>query len=188
METLELIQKHPLKGSREFKLDNDEIHYVISSPLRNDSLSVVLSVLNAKPVTTGSMLAFVSQINKEPLVELFIDNPDKKTFDEFVEVLQQRITKEDFGRFSVTDDGVKVDVARLDESIAMIKQYVDPTEIESLLSTLSELRDKPTDLQCQRNVAEAFNVLGFAQGQVLNYAPYLSYLLSGSGEQTNFLG
>jgi len=188
MKTLELIQIHPLKGSREFKLDDDEIHYVISSPLKNDSLSVVLSVLDAKPIIEGSIMKFVSQINKEPLVELFIDRPDKKTFHQFIEVLKQRITKEDFGRFNIPENGVSVNVTRLDESIDMLKQYVDSTEVESLLAALATLRDKPKELECQRNVAEAFNELGFVQGQILNYAPYLGYLLHGSGEQTNFLG
>jgi len=188
MEILELIQKHPLKGSREFKLDDEEIHYIINSPLRNDELSVALNVLDAKPVTTGSILAFVSQINREPLVELFIDKPDKKTFDQFIEALQQRITVEDFSRFQITDKGVKVNADRLDESIRMLKRYVDPAEIDPLLTALFELQSNPNDVPCQQKVADTFNELGFVQGQVLNYAPYLSYLLSGGGEQSNFLG
>lgn len=182
METLELIQKHPLKGSREFKLDDEEIHYVIKSPLRDDALSVALHVMDAKPIVNGSTLAFVSQVNREPLVELFIDKPDKQTFDQFVEILKQRIAEEDFSQFNVTDNGVKVDAARLDESVEMLKQYVDPAEIEHLLTALSALQGKPSDIQCQRDVADAFNELGFVQGQVLTYAPYLNHLLYGNEE------
>ena len=188
METIELRQKHPEKGSREFKLDNEEIHYVINSPVQDDELSVALCVLDVEPVIEDSTMAFVSQVNREPLVELFIDNPNKQSFDQFVETLQQRIAAEDFGNFHVTDSGVKVDVARLDESISMLKQYVDPTEIEHLFAALFALRDQPTDVQCQRTVADTFNELGFVQGQVLNYAPYLNYLLSGNRDQSNFLG
>jgi len=188
METLELRQKHPLKGSRAFKLDNAEVHYVINSPLGDDELSVALSVLDVKPEITDSIMAFVSQVNREPLVELFIDKPDKATFDHFVKIMQQRIVEEDFSRLHVTDQGVNVDVARLDKSIGMLKQHVDPSEIESLLSALTILQAKPTDVECQRNVAEAFNELGFVQSQVMTYAPYLSHLLSGNGKPANFLG
>ena len=188
METVELIQKHPEKGSRAFKLDDEEIHYVIHSPLQDDELSVALCVLDTEPVIDDATLAFVSQVNREPLVELLLDNPDKQTFDEFVATLKQRIAQEDFGYFHVNDSGVNVDVDRLDESISMLKQYVDPTEIEPLFAALFALRGKPTDIQLQRNVADTFNELGFVQGQVLNYAPYLNYLLSGNGEQGSFLG
>ena len=189
METIELKQTHPDQGSREFKLDNEEIHYVINSPLRNDELSVALNVLDANPVIEGPIMAFVSQVNREPLVELFIDSPDKNTFDQFVATLQERITEEDFSRFQVSDKGVNVALDRLDESISMLKRYVDPTEIDSLLSALFALRDNPTDIPCQRAVADAFNELGFVQGQVLNYAPYLNYLLTGNSDQSsNFLG
>lgn len=183
METLELIQQHPLKGRREFKLDNSEIHYTIDSPLRNDSLSVALHVLDARPETRDSMLAFVSQVNREPLIELFLDEPDKKTFTQFVEVLQQKITAEDISRFHITDDGINVDVARLGEAISMLKQYVNPTEIEPLLSALTALQSTPNDVECQRNVAAVFNELGLLQGQVITYAPYITYLLSGSTVQ-----
>lgn len=188
METLELIQKHPLKGRREFKLDDEEIHYIISSPLRGeDALSVALCVLDAKPVVNGSILEFVSQINKEPLLEFFIDRPDKPTFDRFVNTLQKRIADEDFGRFYVADGGVNVDVGRLDESISLLKQYVEPAGIEPLLATLFALREQPDDVRCQRHVVAALNELGFVQGQVITYAPYLAYLLSGNGEQSGFL-
>lgn len=189
METVELIQKHPLKGSREFRLDADELHYTINSPLRDDeSLSVPLHVLEVKPVKTGSILAFISQVNKEPLVELFVDKPDKKTFDQFIETMQHRITAEDFSRFHVTDSGVKVDTARLDESIRMLKQYVDPNEIESLLAAMFALQSSPTDIQHQRDVADAFNELGFVQGQVITYAPYLTNMLFGNTEQDRVPG
>ncbi len=188
MDTLELIQKHTLHGRREFKLDAEEIHYVIHSPLRNDALSVALHVLDAQPVRTGSILAFVSQINREPLVELIVDKPDKNSFDSFIAALQQRISAEDFSRFHVSEQGVQVDLARLDEAVEMLQRYVDPTEINPLLSALSALQASPKDIACQQQVAAAFNELGFVQGQVLTYAPYLTHLLFGNDEQGSFLG
>lgn len=188
METLELKQEHPTEGSREFKLDAEEVHYTINSPLRDDELSVALHVMDAEPVVTGSTLTFLSQVNREPLLELLLDLPDKQTFDQFITTLKRRITEEDFSRFHVTDAGVNVDVGRLDESIRMLKQYVDPTEIEPLLSAMFALQSNPGDVQCQRNVADAYNDLGFVQGQVITYAPYLNYLLTGNRDQGSFLG
>lgn len=176
--TTTLLQKHPIKGKREFRLVDDEIQYTIQSPLKTESLSVVLNVLDSEPVISGSTLAFVSHVNREPLVELFLDRPDKESFEQFVKTMQQRIIEEDFGRFRVKDEGLNVDAVRLGESIDMLQKYVNPAEIDALLAALVELKAKPGDVQCQQNVAEAFNELGFVQGQVLTYAPYVNFLLS----------
>lgn len=177
---LTLIQKHPLKGSREFKLVDDELHYTIKSPFKTESLSVVLNVLDAKPVISGSTLSFISKVNNEPLIELFLNKPNKETFEQFVQTMQQRITEEDFSHFRVGDSGVDVDTVRLSESIAMLQKYVNPSEIDVLLSALVELKANPHDITCQNNVAKAFNELGFVQGQVVTYAPYISFMLSGN--------
>jgi hypothetical protein len=180
--TTTLLQKHPIKGTREFRLVGDELEYIIQSPLKKESLSVVLSVLDSEPVITGSMLAFVSQVNREPLVELFLNKPDKETFDEFVSTMRRRISEEDFGRLRVRDNRVAVDPDRVSESIEMLQTYVNPDEIDLFLSALVELKEKPNDVQCLVNVADAFNALGFVQGQVITYAPYINFLLSGDNE------
>jgi hypothetical protein len=136
--------------------------------------------LDPEPVISGSMLSFISMVNKEPLVELFIDKPNKEVFEQFVENIRLRIIEKDFGRFRVKDKGVDVDLERLNESIEMLQTHVDPTEIELLLSALVELKTKPDDVKCQNNVAEAFNQLGFAQSQVITYAPYINFMFSGN--------
>lgn len=174
--TATLLQKHPLKGTREFKLDGDEIHYTIESVLKSESLSVVLCILDPDPVVSGSMLSFVSLVNREPLVELFIDRPDKASFDAFVETLRSRITEENFSRLHVTDK--PVDVAGLRESIDMLLTYVNPEEIRPLLAAMHALAEHPADRNHLIAVADTFNQLGFVQGQVITYAPYLNFLLS----------
>jgi hypothetical protein len=181
--TTRLAQKHPIKGSREFELVDDEVRYIVKSPLRTESLSVVLNVLDPEPVRSGSTLSFVSQVNREPLVELMLDNPDRETFDRFVSTMQRRIIEEDFGRLRVPDKGVDVKVDAVTESIDMLRKYVDPQQIEALLAALEELKQKPDNRQCLKRAAEAFNALDFAQGQVLVYAPYINFLLSGAGAE-----
>ncbi len=183
--TTRLAQKHAIKGSREFEVVDDEVRYIITSPLRTESLSVVLNVLDPEPLISGSTLSFVSQVNREPLVELFLDEPDRETFNQFVSTMRRRIIEEDFGRLRVPDKGVHVNVDGVTESIDMLRRYVDPQEIEALLAALEELKQMSDNLHCLQRVAEAFNELGIAQGQVLLYAPYISFLLSGAGAEND---
>ena len=186
--TTTLAQKHAIKGSREFEIVDDEVRYTFKSALRTESLSVVLNVLDPEPVRAASTLSFVSQVNREPLVELFLDNPDKETFNQFVSTMQRRIMEEDFGRLRVLDKGVDVNVDGVTESIDMLLRYADLQEIEGLLAALNELRQKPDNPQSLKRVTEAFNELGFAQGQVLLYAPYVNFLLSGAAAESSRAG
>jgi len=178
--TSTLVQKHPIKGSREFQLTDDEIHYTIESPFKKVSLSVSLDILKDKPVISSSMLSFLSKVNKEPLVELFLNKPDKETFDQFVKQLRQLIIDNDFGRLRVPEKGLVVDVERLSEAIEMVQKNIDPTEVEQFLSALKELEINHNDIKCQNNVADAFNELGFAQSLIITYAPYITYMFSGN--------
>ena len=175
-----LVQKHPIKGSREFQLIDNEIQYTIQSPFKTSSLSVLLDILEAKPVISGSMLSFISKVNKEPLVEFFLNKPNKETFDQFVKDMQLKITENDLGRFRTGDEGVNVNLLRLNESIELLQKNVNPSEIKGLLSALIELATNPTEIQCQSRVAEEFNELGFAQSQVVFHAPYLNFLFCGN--------
>ena len=171
-----LVQKHPIKGSREFQFIDDEIQCTIKSPFKTNTLNVLFGVLEPEPIISGSTLSFISKVNKEPLVELFLNKPNKEEFDLFVESLRQNIIDDDFGRFRVGEEGVNIDVARLNEAIEMLQKNVDPTEIELLLSALLKLQTRLDDIECQKSVAEEFNKLGFTQSQVLIHAPYLSFL------------
>ncbi len=178
-----LVQKHEVEGTREFRLVEDELQYTIQTPLKTDSLSVVLSALDSEPVISASTLAFVSRVNREPLVELFRDMPDRETFDRFVKTMQRRISEEDFSRLRVGNKGVAVDAGRLEESIGMLQTYINSPEIDGLLSALIALSARPDDVECLVGVAGAFNELGFVQGQVITYAPYINFLLSNVNEQ-----
>ncbi len=178
--TQTLLQTHPVKGTREFTLVDDEIQYSITSVFKKtETLSVIMSALDPEPVVSGSTLAFVSKVNREPLIELFLDRPDKETFDRFVSLMRQRITEEDFSRLRPRDNGVQVSPERLSESIDMLKTYVNTAEIDALLRAMIRLIESPDDRQCLASVADEFNKLGFVQGQVITYAPYITFMLSG---------
>ena len=98
--TSRIVQKHPERGTREFELVDDAIEYRISSPFGDEELSVVLSVLSPEPVVDGSMMYFLSEVNREALIKLFVDLPDADTFAGFVHTLSQRIREEDFGKLA----------------------------------------------------------------------------------------
>ena len=176
--TIRIVQKHPEQGTREFELVDDLIEYRISSPVAEEELSVVLSVLSPEPVVDGSMMYFVSEVNREALIKLFIDLPDAETFAGFVRTVKQRIKEEDFGKLSADNRKSAITSEQVDTTISMLETNMDQTSIEELLSTLRDLSCAPDDHKRLVSVVEAFNDLGMQQGSVLTYAPFFNTLLS----------
>jgi len=158
--TTRIVQKHPDRGTREFEL------------------SVVLSVLSPEPVVDGSMMYFLSEVNREALVKLFVDLPDAETFAEFVQILKQRIKEEDFGNLSADNRKSAITREQVDTTIRMLETYVDPASIDELLSTLRGLSEAPDNHEKLVRVVETFNSLGVEKGAVLSYAPFFNTLLS----------
>lgn len=176
--TTKIIQKHPDRGTREFELVGDAIEYRISSPYGDEALSVVLSVLSPEPVVDGSMLYFLSEVNREALIKLFVDLPDSETFAGFVSTVQQRIREEDFGRLSADNRKSVITQEQVDTTIRMLETYIEPTSIDELLSSLRRLSEAPSEHERLNQVVEAFHNLGVQQGPVLTYAPFFNTLLS----------
>ena len=176
--TTRIVQQHPERGTREFELIDDSIEYRISSPFGDEELSVVLSVLSPEPVVDGSMMYFLSGVNREALIKLFVDLPDVDTFSSFVETVQQRIREEEFGRLSADNRKSAITQEQVDTTIRMLEANIDPASIEELLSTLRELSKAPQDHQHLDRVVAAFDNLGVQQGPVLTYAPFFCTLLS----------
>ena len=181
--TTRIVQKHPDRGTREFALVDDAIEYQISSPFGDEELSVVLSVLSPEPVVDGSMMYFVSEVNREALIKLFVDLPDADTFAGFVRTVKQRIQEEDFGKLAAGNRKSAITKEQVDTTIRMLETYLDPAtlnsvNIDELLSTLADLSEAPNDHERLDRVVEVFNGLGVQQGPVLTYAPFFNTLLS----------
>ena len=140
--TTRIIQNHPERGSRQFELVDDAIEYCVTSPFGDEELTVVLSVLSPEPVVDGSMMYFLSEVNKEALIKLFVDLPDAETFDEFVRTLKQRIKEEDFGKLSADNRKSAITQEQVDTTVRMLETYVDPTSIDDLLSSLRSLSER----------------------------------------------
>lgn len=176
--TTRIVQKHPDLGTREFELIDDSIEYRISNSFGDEELSVVLSVLSPEPVVDGSMMYFVSEVNREALIKLFIDLPDAETFAKFVRTVKQRIREEDFGELAAENRKSAITQEQVDTTIHMLETYLDNASIDDLLSTLRDLSKAPGDNEQLNRVVEAFNNLGAQQGPVLTYASFFNTLLS----------
>ena len=176
--TTKISQKHAIKGRREFELVGDSIEYRIETPFSSEELSVVLSVLDPEPVREGSMLHFVSVVNREALVKMFVDKPNPETFGAFVSTLQERIKDEEFGRLAAGNRNADISAEQIDTTISMLETYLDPEPISGLLAALRELKSDPDDGARLARVAEVFNNLGAQKGPVLTYAPFFMSLLA----------
>jgi len=176
--TTRIVQKDPERGTREFELVDDAIEYRISSPFGDEELSVVLSVLSPEPVLDGSMMYFVSEVNREALIKLFVDLPDAEQFAAFVRTVKQRIKEEDFGKLAAVNRKSAITKEQVDTTIRMLETNLDPASIDELLITLRSLSEAPNDNERLNRVVEAFNGLGMQQGQVLTYASFFNTLLS----------
>ena len=121
---------------------------------------------------------FLSEVNREALIKLFVDLPDVETFKQFVSNVQQRIKAESFGQLNADNRKSEITQEQVDTTIRMLETNLDPTSIEELLSNLHYLSEAPDNRQRLDEVVEAFNRLGVQQGPVLTYAPFFNTLLS----------
>jgi len=203
---MKLIQKHFLKGSREFEIVDDAINVRIKSLLKEEKISVVLTVLNPEPVVNKPFLDFHSRVQCGPLLSLLIDKPNAKEFNAFVNELKRRARDEynafaglkagsiperlagnvyeeppEFGEPGNNRTGKTlnpVSAVRIDEAIQMLERHLDVEEIKPLLTALEALKVEPENESNFDQLVKAFDDLGSQQGAVLTYAPYVSILLS----------
>ena len=203
---MKLVQKKFLRGSREFEIAGDAVNVCLRSPLRQETLSVMLAVLNPEPVVNGPFLEFHSRVKCGPLLSLAIDKPSAREFRAFVEELKRR-AREEYNSFAGLKSGSmpegmaanvfeeppdfdqpgqsppkkktrKVRVADIDVSIQMLRQYLEGDDIEPLLAVLEALKTEADAESGMVRLAQAFDALGPRQGAVLTYAPYIGILLS----------
>ena len=203
-----LVQKRFLQATHVFEIVGDTVHVRIQGWFRKQSLSVMLTVLNPEPVIKRFRLEFVSRVNGEALITLFRGKPDAETFDGFVHTLERRALEAYKAFVGVRDGTMpdepssvlagnmeavppefdeadhaaarirrKVDVAKVDNAIRMLRTYVGEG-VQPLIDALEALEADPENEAALNRVAAVFGALGFEQGAVLTYAPYLSVMLS----------
>jgi len=200
---MKLVQKQFLKGVREFEITDDVINVRMKSLLKEEKVTVVLTILNPEPVVNGPFLEFHSRVKCGPLLSLMMNKPNAEEFDVFVNQLKQRIRQEynsfaglkagsqleglngntyeeppEFEEPRKNQTGNNVKPARIDEAIQMLNQHLGTEEIKPLLTALETLKENPENESHFDQLAKVFDDLGPRQGAVLTYAPYVSLLLS----------
>jgi len=84
--------------------------------------------------------------------------------------------KDDAANFgSKASDSVE---QRIDESIELLKQFINDSSIEPLIAALEALKKDPDNASLLDDLTKTFAALGIVQGSVLTYAPYVGIILS----------
>ena len=91
---MKLIQKNLIKGTQEFELLDDEVRVRIKAPFKSKQLSTPLAILNPEPEIKGSYLHFHSRVKCGPLLSFYLNKPNKKEFNAFVDALKQKALEE----------------------------------------------------------------------------------------------
>jgi len=202
--TTKLVQKQLFRGTQEFEIAGEQLNVRMKTRFREESLTVLLSVLNPEPVIDKSTVNFVSRVNGEPLVSLWPARPDPHTFNDFVNTLKQQALAE-YNAFSglragepaaglagnsydeppefddddaITPPHRDVNIAEVDTAIRMLRTHLEEDQVGTLIASLEELRASPDDYARLTKLAQVFGDLGSSQGAVLTYAPYVGLLLS----------
>lgn len=93
--TLKLIQKHILYGRREFELRDDFVKVKVNSLLdENKDFEVELAMINPEPIISKSRLEFHSRVKCRPLLSLYINKPNAKEFNAFVDAIKAKAKSE----------------------------------------------------------------------------------------------
>lgn len=97
---LKLTQKHILYGRREFELHDDFIKIKVNSMLdENKNFEVELAMINPEPIITKSRVEFHSRVKCRPLISLFLNKPNTKEFNTFVNSIISK-AKNEFDAFA----------------------------------------------------------------------------------------
>ncbi len=90
-----LVQKHILYGSREFELRDNFIKVKVNSLLdENKDFKVELAMINPEPIISKSRLEFHSRVKCRPLLSFYINKPNAKEFNAFVDAIKEKAKKE----------------------------------------------------------------------------------------------
>jgi hypothetical protein len=142
--TTKLVQKSLLEGSREFEIIDDETLSVrIKRLLKEEKLTVSLSMLNPEPVVKDSELEFYSDYKGRPVLSLLLNKPNAEEFNAFIDTLKKKIIGEDDVAASVDDDSVDEKVSEalarnVYEEPPLFEERTDTPDLTSVLPVNAE--------------------------------------------------
>ena len=142
--TMKLVQKRFLKGTREFEIIDDDAVYVrIRGLLKEEKLTVSLSMLNPEPVVNGSELEFYSDYKGRPVLSLLLNKPNAVEFNAFIDTLKKKIIGEDDTFASVDDDSPDT---KQSEALAR-NVYEEPPVFEGSAGMREKISVLPVDTE-----------------------------------------
>lgn len=93
--TLKLTQKHIIYGRREFELKGDIVKVKVDSLIdENKNFEVELAMIDPKPIVSKSRVEFHSRVKCRPLISLYLNKPNKKEFEIFVDAIKEKAMNE----------------------------------------------------------------------------------------------
>jgi len=97
---MKIVQKHIFYGRREFELKDDVIKVKVDSLIdEKKDFEVELAMIDPKPIISKSRVEFHSRVKCRPLISLYVNKPNKKEFDIFVNAIIEKATN-DFNAFA----------------------------------------------------------------------------------------
>lgn len=203
---MKLVQKQIFQGIREFEIIDTLVHSRTRILFKEKALTAELSMINPEPVVNEPFLEFHGRVKNEPLLSLWIGNPSAQEFNAFVDELKQR-ARQEYNAFAGLKAGSlpegmarnvfeeppefdepgqnrlektlkPVNVESIDNSLQMLRLYLEAGDIQAFLNALETLKAEPGNKSYFRALVTAFDELGPRQGAVLTYAPYVGVLLS----------
>jgi hypothetical protein len=142
---MKLVQRRFLKDTREYEIiDDDTLSVRIKRPLKEEKLTVSLSMLNPEPVLNGSELEFYSDYKGRPILSLLLNKPNAAEFDTFIDTLKKKIIGEDDILTSVDDDSQDTKVSEAlarnvyEEPPVFFEDSADRRDITSVLPVNAE--------------------------------------------------
>ena len=143
--TMKLVQRRFLKDTREYEIiDDDTLSVRIKRPLKEEKLTVSLSMLNPEPVVKDSELEFYSDYKGRPILSLLLNKPNAAEFDTFIDTLKKKIIGEDDILTSVDDDSQDTKVSEAlarnvyEEPPVFFEDSADRRDITSVLPVNAE--------------------------------------------------
>lgn len=91
---MKLVQKSFLKGNREFEIVDDTIFVRIKSLLKEEKLTIDLSILDPEPSINASEMQFYNPHKGYVVFSLLLNKPNAQEFNRFVDTLKQTIKGE----------------------------------------------------------------------------------------------
>jgi len=137
--TMKLVQRRFLKDTREFEIIDDAVYVRIKGLLKEEKLTVSLSMLDPEPVVNGSELQFYNRYKGRPVLSLLLNKPNAEEFNAFIDTLKKKITGDDN-----TSASVEADISEDTRAEALARNvYEEPPEFDEPGDTREKISFQP---------------------------------------------